>query len=641
VDRAWELANTSVGTLKDLVTAMPVIPDVRLRDALYPKVLPLLDALPGQLAPPTGIGRGSYGQFVRIELSGRRTLTLAEVEIYADGRNVARQGNASQKNTAHGGDAAKAIDGNTDGSYGSGGQTHTEESTPDPWWEVDLGEEFPIDSIVVYNRTDGNLGDRLDGFTLRVLDTGRNEVFRQESVPAPNPKAEFELLGGGPGGLVRRAAMNALTYVRGQEGTTFKALAKFIRDDVDRTTAIRAIQRLPRNTWPKEEAQPLLEVILGLVRDIPTQQRTTPTAMTALEFADALANLLPPDEARQVRSQLRDLGVRVIRIGTLPHRMAYDKELIVVQAGKPVEFLFENSDIMPHNFAITLPGAMEEVGMLAEETATEPDAPTRNYIPRSNKILLASRLLQPREFQKLSYTAPTESGVYPYVCTYPGHWRRMHGALYVVQDLDGYLADPEGYLAAHPLEAKDELLKEHRPRTEWKYEDLVDLVAEMQGGRPYANGQQMFKVATCVACHKMDGEGYEIGPDLTKLDAEMKPIDILKNVLEPSFKINEKYQSYLFELANGKILTGLIVEETEDVVKVIENPLANREPIVLDPDDIDYREKSKNSIMPKGLLDKLTRDEILDLIAYVAARGNRNSPLVGGEMHDHHHGHEH
>ena len=64
----------------------------------------------------------------------------------------------SQKNTAHGGEAAKAIDGNKNGSFGGGGQTHTAENTPDPWWEVDLGDETPIDHIAIYNRTDDGLG---------------------------------------------------------------------------------------------------------------------------------------------------------------------------------------------------------------------------------------------------------------------------------------------------------------------------------------------------------------------------------------------------------------------------------------------------------------------------------------------------
>src|SRR2546425_649168 len=91
------------------------------------------------------VARLSSRGCVRIELAGRRTLTLAEVEVYSNGRNVARQGKASQKNTAYGADASRAIDGNTSGSYGHGGQTHTSENTLDPWWELDLGAEYPID----------------------------------------------------------------------------------------------------------------------------------------------------------------------------------------------------------------------------------------------------------------------------------------------------------------------------------------------------------------------------------------------------------------------------------------------------------------------------------------------------------------
>ena len=112
---------------------------------------------------------------------------------------------------------------------------------------------------------------------------------------------------------------------------------------------------------------------------------------------------------------------------------------------------------------------MEELGLVAEATAQQPERGQAATTCRvSDKILLASTLLQPRTSEKLSFVAPTEPGVYPYVCTYPGHWRRMYGALYVVEDLDAYLENPESYLAAHPLEVKDALLKDRRPRTEWK-----------------------------------------------------------------------------------------------------------------------------------------------------------------------------
>ena len=65
-------------------------------------------------------------------------------------------------------------------------------------------------------------------------------------------------------------------------------------------------------------------------------------------------------------------------------------------------------------------------------------------------------------------------------------------------------------------------------------------------------------------------------------------------------------------------------------MKVIENPLAKAEPLVLKPSEIVERKKSPTSIMPKGLLDKLTREEILDLIAYVVAKGDQDHPLFQG-----------
>src|SRR6202043_2623934 len=115
----------------------------------------------------------------------------------------------------------------------------------------------------------------------------------------------------------------------------------------------------------------------------------------------------------------------------------------------------------------------------------------------------------------------------PYVCTSPGHWRRMYGAMYVVTDLDGYLADAEGYLAKHPLPARDELLKFIRPRKEWKFEDLAAAVEETKDSRSFGNGKQMFQVANCVACHRLNGAGQDIGPDLTKLDSKLKAVDVL------------------------------------------------------------------------------------------------------------------
>ncbi|MFN0021101.1 MAG: PVC-type heme-binding CxxCH protein [Pirellulaceae bacterium] len=637
-DKAWALAQTNAKALQDFVAATPLVSDPGLRASLYPRIELLLTGLPEKLA--TGKkGNGTSGRYVRVELVGNQTLTLAEVEVYSDGASVARGKKATQKNTSHGGEAARGVDGNTNDSYGGGGQTHSEENTANPWWEVDLGEETPIDSIVIFNRNDGGLSQRLNNFTLKVLDSARSEVWKQEKLPAPKVRSQFALEGGGSESLVRRAAMNALVSVRGQEVKTFKSLSKFVTDDVDRLAAIRAIQRIPQSAWDKEQAPALLAVVIGHVKKIPVADRTSPAALDALEFADTLTTLLSADAAKQARGELAELGVKVVRIGTLPEKMAYDKEIIAVKAGKAVEIVFENIDLMPHNLVITQPGAMEEIGLAAEASALQPGAAARQYVPQSGKILLASRLLQPRETQKLSFVAPTEPGVYPYVCTYPGHWRRMYGALYVVADLDAYLAGPEAYLSTHPLPIKDALLKDNRPRTEWKLVDLAPAAEGLKSGRSYAAGKQMFTVGTCIACHKLDGVGNEFGPDLAKLDLKLKPADILKELLEPSAKINEKYQTTVILTEGGQTLTGIVLSESGTEVKLIENPLVKAEPIIIKKDEIQSRKLSPTSVMPKGLLDKLSKEEILDLVAYLAARGDKKSPMFGKAEGHEHHGH--
>jgi len=621
----WQLAAGTPRSLRDLLDAVPLVSDASIRAALYPRISELLTQTPAAWSAKQP--RPVVGRFVRIELPKKGTLTLAEVEVISDGRNVARAGKATQKNTSSGGDASRAIDGNKNGEYGAGGQTHTEENTAAPWWEVDLGSDLPIESIAVYNRTDGDLGTRLNNFTVTVLDAERHETYRKADNPAPKPSSTFTLGEGDPALAIRHAAMLAMTQVRGQEVATFAALAPFVAKPADRASAIRALLRIPRNDWPKDQAQPLAQAMIAYLGALPAAQRTTPEALDAMEFGDRLAALLPGDLGKQTRAALDELGVRVIRVGTIFERMSYDQDVIAVRAGKPVEFLLENSDLMPHNFVIAEPGSLEELGQSAEATAQQPDAAKRNFVPQSKKVLLASTLLQPRATEKLSFVAPTKPGIYPFVCTYPGHWRRMYGALYVVEDLDAYLANPEAYVASHDLQIKDPLLADRRPRTEWKLDDLASAVTDLKPGHSYTHAKQLFQVATCVACHKLDGAGNSFGPDLTQLDAKLGPIDILKELLDPSARINEKFQAYTFELDSGTVVTGLVLEETPTSIKLIENPLAKAEPIDIKTAEIVQRKKSTTSLMPKGLLDKLTRDEILDLIAYISARGNAKHKL--------------
>jgi len=131
------------------------------------------------------------GQIVRIQKRGTGTyLHLAEIQVFSGGTNVALTGTAKQSTTAFAGEAKLAIDGNTNGDFTKKSVTHTE-SDVHPWIEIDLGKEFPIDKIVVWNRTDKNLQQRLRGYKISLLNSQREVVWEQSPREVPNPNAEL------------------------------------------------------------------------------------------------------------------------------------------------------------------------------------------------------------------------------------------------------------------------------------------------------------------------------------------------------------------------------------------------------------------------------------------------------------------
>jgi mono/diheme cytochrome c family protein len=193
-----------------------------------------LEVLPDASLPGGGPGRAGNGNFVlsrlsltaqppaayrpagkivRVEIPGaKKVLSLAEVQLFSGEENVAVKGAATQSSTDHGGEAARAIDGVTDGDYfKANSTTHTKVET-DPWWQVELSEPAPLDRIVVWNRTDGDVKNRLTNFRVRVMDAAGRDLWEQEIGPAPDPSATLAL--NGP----RRLRLSAAIADHSQEG---------------------------------------------------------------------------------------------------------------------------------------------------------------------------------------------------------------------------------------------------------------------------------------------------------------------------------------------------------------------------------------------------------------------------------------
>ncbi len=152
-------------------------------------------------------GRESIdARFVRIELPGDgKMIHIAELQVFSEGVNVAIQGKATQSSTDFGGKVDYAIDGNTDGKFENKSVTHTAVEK-DPWFEVDLGSVKSVDSVVVWNRTDGgaNIFERLKGYKILLLDDQRNTLWEQTPDSVPQPDSTFS-----PGGAIQVAFATA------------------------------------------------------------------------------------------------------------------------------------------------------------------------------------------------------------------------------------------------------------------------------------------------------------------------------------------------------------------------------------------------------------------------------------------------
>jgi len=161
----------------------------------------------------------------------------------------------------------------------------------------------------------------------------------------------------------------------------------------------------------------------------------------------------------------------------------------------------------------------------------------------------------------------------------------------------------------------------------WTMEELVPLVTNGLKGRDFNKGRKLFAAANCFACHRFDNEGGAIGPDLTILSGRFTSRDILESVIEPSKVISDQYAAVSILTTDGKQINGRIVNLAGDSLQINTNMLDPNAQVGVDRKMIDEMFPSKTSMMPQGLMDTLKREEVLDLMAYLLSRGNRNHEM--------------
>ena len=408
---------------------------------------------------------------------------------------------------------------------------------------------------------------------------------------------------------VKRAAIDALSRIPADQSDTYQRLIALVDDADYRIAVCRGLLRLPQRVFQPDSCLPAAESLVEFAEATDAADRTTGRFVDAMQLVDRLMKAIPPQSAKTLRSRLREIVVRVIKIGTVEEEMRYDVPYFAVEAGRPVQILLENHDLMPHNLVITMPGALKAVAM-AGQAAGPQGSGGLPYVPDSPNVIVASEMVAPDQSTRITLTAPSQPGEYPYVCTFPQHWYRMYGVMVVVEDLEAWNQNPVE--PANPIGSNRSFVQA------WTLDDFQGAFETNLRGRSPSIGEKIFNEASCVGCHKIKDVGGVVGPELTDVYTKWKSdhMGILREILVPSHKIDSQYAMQNILTADGKTLSGIVVSENDDTLALLTTPEA-KEPMIILQDDIEFIKRNATSMMPKALMDQYTKDEILELMAYL------------------------
>lgn len=161
-----------------------------------------------------------------------------------------------------------------------------------------------------------------------------------------------------------------------------------------------------------------------------------------------------------------------------------------------------------------------------------------------------------------------------------------------------------------------------RTPTEWSLEDLSKAAKTGLHNRDFGNGKKMFAASGCYACHRFGNQGGMTGPDLTSAGRRYSPLDLLDQVVHPSKVINEQFSAVKVLTLDGVVHTGVVVNLNGDSMTLNTDLTDPNKRVGIDRKEIDILEVSKVSAMPSGLLNPMTSDEVLDLVAYLLSGGD-------------------
>ncbi|WP_019987493.1 c-type cytochrome [Rudanella lutea] len=165
------------------------------------------------------------------------------------------------------------------------------------------------------------------------------------------------------------------------------------------------------------------------------------------------------------------------------------------------------------------------------------------------------------------------------------------------------------------------------PGRRWELDAALAAIDTAMTNRDFDRGKKIYAAVLCARCHSMQGEGGDIGPDLTQLGTRFSNKDMLEAIMMPNKAISDQYAATIFTLKNGQSVVGRLVSEDKANYSVSQNPFAADQLRKIPKKDVVNKKYSTESIMLPGLINSLNPDELRDLMAYLKAGGKSDHAL--------------
>ncbi len=260
-------------------------------------------------------------------------------------------------------------------------------------------------------------------------------------------------------------------------------------------------------------------------------------------------------------------------------------------------------------------------GTVMQMMANAPD-------PQKIQILFTLRNLKEpwtREERKIYFTALSEARTRTAGASYQGFLNNIEREAFDNATDDDRLAIEALGLRKPPKLAA--LPKPIGPGKSWTMDELSALSKAALKGRSFEGGKRAFAAARCIVCHRYWGDGGATGPDLSQAGGRFNFRDLCESIVEPNKIVSDQYKASIIETKKGKLITGKIVSQTAERLIVVTDPEDSTKTLELLKSDIEELKPSPISLMPGKLLDSLNQTEVLDLIAYLLARGDSGNAM--------------